>query len=87
MQKTTCLEIDGRPFVLGEGRDLTEVMTEIEVAAARPAPTFVQLASGDEFVSVLISSTTRVVVMVCSNSDDHEAVYGSTTSHIADWDL
>ncbi len=63
-ETTTCVEIDGRRFVLDADRHLVGLMTDIEAAAARPNPTFVQLTDGDERVSVLVSSRTRVVVTV-----------------------
>lgn len=55
------IEIDGRDFVLGDDRDLTEVMTQIEAAAASP-PAFVHLSTGDQMVAVLIHSRSRVVI-------------------------
>lgn len=55
------IEIDGRDFILGDGRDLTEVMTQIEAAAASP-PAFIYLSTGDQMVAVLIHSRSRVVV-------------------------
>jgi hypothetical protein len=62
----THVEIDGRVFPLAEGRDVVDLMARIE-AAARTAPTFVDL-SGDGRVSVLISAATRVVVRVVRES-------------------
>lgn len=57
----THIEIDGRDFVLGDDRDLAEVMGQIEAAAASP-PAFVYLSAGDQMVAVLIHSRSRVVV-------------------------
>lgn len=61
MDARTHIEIDGRDFVLGDDRDLTEVMGQIEAAAASP-PAFVYLSMGDQMVAVLIHSRSRVVV-------------------------
>ncbi|MFB4351887.1 hypothetical protein RAC69_01950 [Microbacterium sp. LS_15] len=61
--KLTHVEIDGRDFVLSGERDLVDVMSQIEAAAASP-PAFVDLSDGDDLVSVLIHSTSRVVVSV-----------------------
>lgn len=55
------IEIDGRDFVLGDGRDLNEVTAQIEAAAASP-PAFVHLSTGDQTVAVLIHSRSRVVI-------------------------
>jgi len=84
---TTYVEIDGRPFVLYGDRDLTEVMADIEKAAASPDPTFVRLDGGDELVSVLISSRTRVVVTVRRDSADHAVPEAPMFLPTADWDL
>lgn len=85
---TTCVEIDGRPFILHRDRDAGEVMAAIEAAAALPDPTFVHLGSGDELTSVLISARSRVIVTVRHDSADHAiapdpAMYLPTE----EWDL
>lgn len=59
----THIEVDGRDFLLGGDRDLVHVMAQIEAAAASP-PAFVDLSDGDEMVSVLIHSHSRVVITV-----------------------
>ncbi|PRA82239.1 hypothetical protein [Microbacterium sp. MYb66] len=59
----THIVIDGQPFLLDGDRDLVDLMGEIE-AAARSEPTFVHLSAGDELVSVLVSSRSRIVITV-----------------------
>jgi|GEM_PF-3571512 len=86
-ETTTCVEIDGRRFVLDADRHLAGVMADIEAAAARPNPTFVQLTDGDERVSVLVSSRTRVVVTVYRSSAAQEALNEPVVFPDADWDL
>jgi hypothetical protein len=60
---TAYIEVDGRAFRLGQGRDLVEVMARIE-AITRSEPAFIDLSDGDQLVSVLISPGARVVVTV-----------------------
>ena len=59
----THVTIDGRRFRLSGGRDLVDLMAQIE-AAARSEPTFVHLSDGDELVSVLVSSRSQIVIAV-----------------------
>ncbi|MFB8188213.1 hypothetical protein ACFC14_02740 [Microbacterium sp. NPDC055988] len=59
----THVAIDGRRFRLNGERDLVDLMSQIE-AAARSEPTFVHLSDGDELVSVLVSSRSRIVITV-----------------------
>lgn len=87
IQTTTSVEIDGRSFVLHGDRDHTEVLADIEAAAARADPTFVRLISGDETVSVLISSRTRVVVTVRRDTADHGVPEAPMFPANIDWDL
>jgi hypothetical protein len=78
------IEIDGRDFVLGDDRDLTEVMAHIEAAAASP-PAFVHLSTGDQMVAVLIHSRSRVVITT------GDASPGTATPEVwdsmPDWEL
>ncbi|WP_298863432.1 hypothetical protein [uncultured Microbacterium sp.] len=87
MKAITCVEIDGRPFLLRGDRALGEVMADIEAAASGDDPKFVQLIGGEDAVSVLVSSRTRVIVTVRHDRVDHIAPDESTHLQTEDWDL
>ncbi len=85
MMARAHIEIDGHDFLLDPDRDLVEVMGLIE-SAARSEPTFVDLSSGEELVSVLVSPGAKVVVTVQHESiasPEHEA----PLAPYSDWDL
>ncbi|MCM3780418.1 hypothetical protein [Microbacterium hydrocarbonoxydans] len=82
--KLTHVEIDGRDFILSGERDLVHVMSQIEAAAASP-PAFVDLSDGDDLVSVLIHSTSRVVVSV-ETDQRSSADYEPLSYPNNDWD-
>ncbi|WP_144872403.1 hypothetical protein [Microbacterium sp. 1.5R] len=83
--KLTHIEIDGRDFVLSGERDLVHVMSQIEAAAASP-PAFVDLSDGDDLVSVLIHSTSRVVVSVETDQQASSAQFEPLSYPSNDWD-
>lgn len=79
------IEIDGHDFLLDPDRDLVEVMGLIE-NAARSEPTFVDLSSGEELVSVLVSPGAKVIVTVAHESvatPEEEA----PIAPFSDWEL
>lgn len=81
----TQIAIDGQTYVLGASRDLVDVMSQIEAAAASP-PAFVDLSDGDHLISVLILPTTRVVVSVAHEAGpDSEAMF--PVDQVSDWDM
>lgn len=82
---TTHVEVDGRDFVLRGDRDLVDVMSQIEAAAASP-PAFVDLSDGEELVSVLIHAASRVVVSVERESHAAELLEPPVFS-MDDWDV
>lgn len=77
------IEIDGRGFVLGEDRDLSEVMRRIEAAAASP-PAFVYLSTGEHMVAVLIHAGSRVVVMTEASP---AGLTAESWDNMPDWEL
>ncbi|WP_091227157.1 hypothetical protein [Microbacterium sp. 3J1] len=85
MDLRTHIEIDGRDFLLGGDRDLVDVMSQIEAAAASP-PAFVHLSIGDEMVSVLIHSHTRVVISV-EREHPPTSPLDPPTPLISDWEM
>ncbi|MFB7250635.1 hypothetical protein [Microbacterium sp. NPDC056234] len=62
-ESSTHIVIDGQRFLLDRDRDLVDLMGQIE-AAARSEPAFVHLSDGDELVSVLVSSRSRIIITV-----------------------
>lgn len=84
MNTRTHVEIDGRDFILGHDRDLVAVMSSIERAAGSP-PGFVDISAGDELVSVLITSASKVVVTVVP--DTIPADWTPPGTPISDWEL
>lgn len=85
MRIRTHIEVDGRDFLLGGGRDLVHVMSQIEAAAASP-PAFVDLSDGDELVSVLIHANSRVVVSV-ERAEPHREDLDPPAPMIDDWEM
>lgn len=82
---TTHIEVDGRDFLLGGDRDLVDVMSQIETAAASP-PAFVDLSDGEEMVSVLIHAASRVVVSV-ERQPRPAGLLEPPTFSLDDWDV